>query len=60
MADAQPVSAGDLAVRTNTHECYVREWLNTQAAGGVLSTGCTVIDAEDLYQRRRFRRLAAD
>src|SRR3954470_24646261 len=32
MADAQPVSADDLAARTSTHERYVREWLNTQAA----------------------------
>src|SRR5262245_52842079 len=37
MADAQPVSAGDLAARTNTHERYVREWLNAQAAGGFVT-----------------------
>ena len=36
MADAQPVSAADLATRTSTHERYVREWLNTQAASGYL------------------------
>jgi 2-polyprenyl-3-methyl-5-hydroxy-6-metoxy-1,4-benzoquinol methylase len=34
MADAQPVSAAALARRTETHERYVREWLNAQAAGG--------------------------
>jgi SAM-dependent methyltransferase len=34
MADAQPVSAAELAARTSTHERYVREWLNTQAASG--------------------------
>jgi 2-polyprenyl-3-methyl-5-hydroxy-6-metoxy-1,4-benzoquinol methylase len=37
MADAQPISAGELAARTNTHERYVREWLNAQAAGGFMS-----------------------
>ncbi len=37
MADAQPVSAADLAARTRTHERYVREWLNTQAAGGIVT-----------------------
>jgi SAM-dependent methyltransferase len=37
MADGQPVSAGELAVRTNTHERYVREWLNAQAAGGFVN-----------------------
>jgi 2-polyprenyl-3-methyl-5-hydroxy-6-metoxy-1,4-benzoquinol methylase len=34
MGDAQPVSAAALANRTATHERYVREWLNAQAAGG--------------------------
>src|SRR5690242_21258470 len=37
MSDAQPVRAGELAARTNTHERYVREWLNTQAAGGFVT-----------------------
>jgi 2-polyprenyl-3-methyl-5-hydroxy-6-metoxy-1,4-benzoquinol methylase len=37
MADAQPVSAAELAERTGTHERYVREWLNAQAAGGIVS-----------------------
>src|SRR3954470_1633661 len=37
MADAQPVSAAELADRTGTHERYVREWLNAQAAGGYVT-----------------------
>jgi SAM-dependent methyltransferase len=37
MADAQPVSAGELAARTSTHERYIREWLNAQAASGFLT-----------------------
>ncbi|MDW5597114.1 class I SAM-dependent methyltransferase [Conexibacter stalactiti] len=37
MADAQPVSAAELAARTSTHERYVREWLNAQAAGGYVT-----------------------
>src|SRR5262245_20839212 len=36
MADAQPVTAAELAGRTGTHERYVREWLNAQAAGGIV------------------------
>jgi 2-polyprenyl-3-methyl-5-hydroxy-6-metoxy-1,4-benzoquinol methylase len=30
----EPLTAGDLAVRTSTNERYVREWLANQAAGG--------------------------
>jgi 2-polyprenyl-3-methyl-5-hydroxy-6-metoxy-1,4-benzoquinol methylase len=37
MADAQPISSGVLAARTRTHERYVREWLNAQAAGGFVT-----------------------
>jgi SAM-dependent methyltransferase len=37
MADAQPVSAAELAGRTDTLERYVREWLNAQAAGGFVT-----------------------
>jgi SAM-dependent methyltransferase len=37
MADAPPITAAELAARTNTHERCVREWLNTQAAGGFMS-----------------------
>jgi len=36
MADGQPVRPGELAARTGTHERYVREWLNAQAAGGIV------------------------
>ncbi|HBV95170.1 MAG TPA: SAM-dependent methyltransferase [Chloroflexi bacterium] len=34
LADAGPLTAGELAAATGTTERYVREWLNTQAAGG--------------------------
>jgi 2-polyprenyl-3-methyl-5-hydroxy-6-metoxy-1,4-benzoquinol methylase len=37
MGDAQPVTAAALAHRTATHERYVREWLNAQAAGGFVA-----------------------
>jgi 2-polyprenyl-3-methyl-5-hydroxy-6-metoxy-1,4-benzoquinol methylase len=37
MGDAQAVSAAVLAARTETHERYVREWLNAQAAGGFVT-----------------------
>ena len=34
MGDCLPVTAAELAQRTGTHERYVREWLNANAAGG--------------------------
>src|SRR5262250_3314379 len=34
LAGAGPLTPGELAARTGTAERYVREWLNTQAAGG--------------------------
>lgn len=34
MADGEPVSAGELAEKTNTDERHVREWLSAQAASG--------------------------
>jgi SAM-dependent methyltransferase len=34
LAEAGPSTAAGLAERTNTKERYVREWLNSQAAGG--------------------------
>lgn len=37
MADSQPVTAAELARRTNTHERLVREWLANQAAGGYVT-----------------------
>jgi len=45
MADAQPIRADELAARTKTHERYVREWLNAQAAGGFV----TYDSGEDSY-----------
>ena len=36
MAGAGPLTSQELADRTGTHERYVREWLNNQAAGGVV------------------------
>ncbi len=44
MADGEPVTAGELARRTETNERLVQEWLANQAAGGYVtydpSTGC--------------------
>ncbi len=37
MADGAALTAAELADRTGTHERYVREWLNAQAAGGIVS-----------------------
>ncbi|MEV6281805.1 class I SAM-dependent methyltransferase [Kribbella sp. NPDC051770] len=37
MAGAGGLTPADLADRTGTHERYVREWLNAQAAGGFVS-----------------------
>ena len=34
MADSQPVSPAELATKTGTHERYMREWLNANAASG--------------------------
>jgi 2-polyprenyl-3-methyl-5-hydroxy-6-metoxy-1,4-benzoquinol methylase len=34
MADAEPVTPGELARRTGCHERYIREWLCQQAASG--------------------------
>lgn len=34
MAEAGPLTSAELAERTGTDERYVREWLNSQAAGG--------------------------
>ena len=36
MAGAGPITSQELADRTDTHERYVREWLNNQAAGGIV------------------------
>src|SRR5579862_8782429 len=37
MADSKPVTPGELAQRTGTHERYVREWLNANAASGYVT-----------------------
>ncbi|HUQ91823.1 MAG TPA: class I SAM-dependent methyltransferase [Bryobacteraceae bacterium] len=37
MADSKPVTAADLARRTGTHERYIREWLNANAASGYVT-----------------------
>ena len=37
MAGAGPLSAGELAERTDCDERHVREWLNNQAAGGYVT-----------------------
>ena len=37
MASAGPLAPAELAERTGTGERYVREWLNTQAAGGYVT-----------------------
>src|SRR5579863_10075263 len=34
LANFGPLTPGELASRTDTAERYVKEWLNTQAAGG--------------------------
>jgi 2-polyprenyl-3-methyl-5-hydroxy-6-metoxy-1,4-benzoquinol methylase len=37
MADSKPVTSAELASRTGTHERYVREWLNANAASGYIT-----------------------
>ena len=37
LAGAGPLTPRELAERTDTHERYVREWLNAQAAGGYVT-----------------------
>lgn len=37
MADSKPVMPEELAKRTGTHERYVREWLNANAASGYVT-----------------------
>ena len=37
MAGAGAITSAQLALKTGTHERYVREWLNAQAAGGYVS-----------------------
>lgn len=37
MKDGQEYNAKEIAVKTNTYERYIQEWLNCQAAGGYLN-----------------------
>ncbi|MDQ4147478.1 MAG: class I SAM-dependent methyltransferase [Pseudomonadota bacterium] len=37
MAGNGPMKSAELARKTNTHERYIREWLNNQAAGGYVT-----------------------
>ena len=37
MSGAGPLTSGELAKKTGTHERYVREWLSAQAAGGYVT-----------------------
>ncbi len=41
MAGAGPLTSQELADKTGTHERYVREWLNNQAAGGLIDYHAT-------------------
>jgi len=37
MEGQEPMTSGELAIKTNTYERYIREWLNNQSAGGYLT-----------------------
>ena len=41
MGDSQPVTSNELAAKTGTHERYVREWLNANAASGYVTYDAT-------------------
>jgi 2-polyprenyl-3-methyl-5-hydroxy-6-metoxy-1,4-benzoquinol methylase len=41
MADSKPVTPAELAQRTKTHERYIREWLNANAASGYITYDAT-------------------
>lgn len=53
MAGTGPLTPGELATRTNTHERYVSEWLSAQAAGGYVtydpSTGRFTLPPEHAF-----------
>ncbi len=51
LADGGPATSRELAARTNTHERYVREWLEQQAVAGILE----VDDVNGEAQARRYR-----
>jgi ubiquinone/menaquinone biosynthesis C-methylase UbiE len=50
LAERGALTSGELAAATGTHERYAREWLEQQAASGILE----VEDAEADAQERRF------
>jgi SAM-dependent methyltransferase len=45
LADRGPLDSAALAAATNTHERYAREWLEAQAAGGILEVENPEADA---------------
>ena len=53
LAGAEPLTPFELAERTGTNERYVREWLNSQAAGGYIeydpATGCYWLTEEQAF-----------
>ena len=53
LAEAGHSTAAELAERTNTKERYVREWLNSQAAGGYVeydaATNCYYLTEEQAF-----------
>ena len=55
LAEHGALSAGELAAKTATNERYAREWLEAQAAAGILE----VDDADAAAEERRFSLPAA-
>jgi SAM-dependent methyltransferase len=51
LAEGGPSTAAELAIRTNTHERYLREWLEQQTIAGILEVEDENRDAD----ARRFR-----
>lgn len=49
MAQAGPMTAATLAHKTGTHERMVREWLNAQAAGGIIAYSPGATDGAGTY-----------
>jgi len=53
MADSTPVTPAELAKRTGTHERYIREWLNANAASGYVTynppTGTYTLPPEQAF-----------
>ncbi|WP_069385325.1 class I SAM-dependent methyltransferase [Cellulosimicrobium cellulans] len=65
LADAGPLTSTALAERTGTHERYAREWLEQQAASGILAAEdpaagpALVADPADVARERRYALPAA-